>query len=122
MIDCGALVELSEDAKKSWSGPVHYVSLQHVLKPESTTTPLRIVTNSSLSDRNGNSVNTILIKGQNALTYQGDVISCWRNYEVALTSDLTKAYYTMKTGELEMHVRELFGDTVKLTKSGDFWI
>ena len=91
MIEYGALVELSDDIKSSWSGPVHYVSLQHVLKPESTTTPLRIVTNSSLSDRNGNSVNTILIKGPNALTDQRDVISRWRNYEIALMSDLTKS-------------------------------
>jgi hypothetical protein len=98
---------LKEDAKRSWTGPVHYVSLQHVLKPELTTTPLRIVTNSSLSDRNGNSLNAILIKGPNALSDQRDVITRWRNYEVALTSDLTKAYYTMKTGELEMHVRRV---------------
>ena len=72
------------------------------MKP--TTRPLRIVTNTTLSDRNGNSVKTILIKGLNVLTDQGDVITRWRNYEVALTSGLTKAYYTMKTGELEMHV------------------
>jgi hypothetical protein len=87
MIEYGALVELSEETKRSWTGPVHYVSLQHVIKPESATTPLRIVTNSSLSDRNDNSVNTILVKGPNALTDQRDVISRWRNYEVALTSD-----------------------------------
>merc|ERR1719494_1692594 len=40
MIEFGALIELEEDTKRSWTGPVHYVSLQHVLKPESTTTPL----------------------------------------------------------------------------------
>ena len=90
----GALIELKVDTKRSWTGPVHYVSLQHVLKPESTTTPLRIVTNSSLSDRNGNSLNSILIKGPNALTDQRDVITRWRNYEVALTSDLTTRHIT----------------------------
>ena len=50
-------------------------SLQHVLKPESTTTPLRIVTNSSLPDRNGNSVNSILMKGPNSLSDQRAVVS-----------------------------------------------
>ena len=107
MIAYGALVELTEDGMNSWTGPVHYVSLQHVLKPESTTTPLRIVTNSSLSDRNGNSLNSILMKGPNSLSDQRDVISRWRCYEVALSSDLTKAYFAMKTGELEMHVRRV---------------
>ena len=68
MITCGSIVELNPDVIKSWSGPVHYVSLQHVVKPDSTTTPMRIVTNSSLSDRNGNSLNSILMKGPNSLS------------------------------------------------------
>ena len=107
MISCGALVKLSKGDMESWTGPVHYVSLQHVLKPESTTTPLRIVTNSSLSDRNGNSLNSILMKGPNSLSDQRDVLSRWRTYECALSTDITKAYYSMRTGELERHVRRV---------------
>ena len=107
MISFGALVELSKDDKDSWTGPVHYVSLQHVLKPESTTTPLRIVTNSSLSDRNGNSLNNILMKGPNSLSDQRDVLSRWRTYECAVSTDITKAYFSMRTGELERHVRRV---------------
>ena len=106
-IACGALVELSESDMEAWSGPVHYVSLQHVVKPESTTTPLRIVTNSSLADRNGNSVNSILMKGPKSVSDQREVISRWRCYEQALSSDITKAYFTMRTGELEMHIRRV---------------
>ena len=68
MIRHGALVELSKECMKSWTGPVHYTSLQHVLKPESPTTPVRIVSNSSLPDRNGNSLNSIMMKGQNSLS------------------------------------------------------
>ena len=40
MINQGALVELSNEF---WKGAVHYVSLQHVIKSESSTTPHRIV-------------------------------------------------------------------------------
>ena len=118
MIEYGALVELGEDDINAWTGPVHYVSLQHVVKPESTTTPLRIVTNSSLSDRNGNSLNSILMKGPNSLSDQRDVISRWRCYEVALSSDFTKAYFSMKTGELEMHVRRVVW---RYGKTGEKW-
>ena len=107
MLSCGALIELTENDMKSWKGPAHWVSLQHVLKPESTTTPLRIVTNSSLPDRNGNSVNSILMKGPNSLSDQRAVVSQWRCYERGLSSDVTKAYYSMKTGELEMHIRRV---------------
>ena len=107
MIQYGALVELSKDCMTAWKGPVHYISLQHILKPESPTTPIRIVSNSSLSDRNGNSLNSILMKGPNALSDQRDVVSRWRTYESALSTDLTKAYFAMKTGELELHVRRV---------------
>ena len=105
MIKLGALGELTEEEMITWKGPVHYVSMQHVYKPKSPTTPLRIVTNSSLSDRNGISLNSILMKGPNILTNQFEVIARWRNYEEALCSDLTTAYYSMKTGELDMHIR-----------------
>ena len=91
----------------AWTGPVNYISLQHIVKPESPTTSVRIVSNSSLSDRNGNSLNSIMMKGPNALSDQRDVVSRWRTYESALSSDLTKAYFAMKTGELELHVRRV---------------
>ena len=47
------------------------------------------------------------MKGPNALSDQRDVVSRWRTYESALSTDLTKAYFAMKTGELELHVRRV---------------
>ena len=113
MTNCGALVELSKVDLELWKGPVHYVSLQHVLNNDSSTTPLRIVTNSSLSDRNGLSLNSILMKGPNTLSDQWEILTRWRMYETALCSDVTKAYYAIRTGETEKHVRRVvwrFGD------------
>ena len=103
---------------KSWTGPAHWVSLQPVLKPESETTPTRLVTNTSLPDRNGNSVNSILMKGPNSLSDQRAVVSQWRCYEQAISSDVTKAYYAMKTGELEKHIRRVVWRHGKL---GEDW-
>ena len=107
MIAYGALVELQDTELEQWDGPTHYVSLQHVLNEESPTTPLRIVTNSSLSDRKGISLNGILMKGHGTLSDQWDVLTRWRSYEKALCSDVTKAYYALKTGELEKQVRRV---------------
>ena len=97
MISYGALVELSDAELSLWGGPSHYVSLQHVLNEGSATTPLRIVTNSSLSDRKGLSLNNILMKGHDALSDQWDVLARWCMYEMALCSDVTTAYYSLKT-------------------------
>ena len=113
MVKNGWLREITQNDRDIWSGPVNYVSLQHVIKQESTTTPLRIVTNSSLTDRNGVSLNGILMKGPKSISDQREVISRWRSYEVGLSSDITKAYFNIRTGELEMHLRRVvwrYGD------------
>ena len=113
MLAGGAIVELSEEEMASWTGPEHYVSLQHVIKEDSPTTPLRIVANSSLSDKNGVSLNSILMKGPNTLSDQWEVLNRWRMYEKAMCSDITKAYWSLQTGEVEKHVRRVvwrYGD------------
>ena len=68
MLTNGSLVEVSPEEMNMWDGPVHYISLQDVINEDSETTPLRIVSNSSLSDRNGLSLNSILMKGPNTLS------------------------------------------------------
>ena len=107
MLTNGSLVELSPEEMDMWDGPVHYISLQDVINEDSETTPLRIVSNSSLSDRNGLSLNSILMKGPNTLSDQWNILSKWRSYEVALCSDVTKAYHSLRTGEVEKHLRRV---------------
>ena len=69
LLDLGALEEISAQELRSWTGPVHYVSLQHVIDESSATTSLRIVTNSSLkTPGNPHSLNSILAKGPNMLS------------------------------------------------------
>ena len=105
MIRLGALGEPEDTELKQWDGPNHYDSLQHDLNEESPANPLHIVTNSSLSNRKGVSFNGILVKGHDTLSNQWFVLTRWGSYEKALCSDITKAYYTIKTGKLEKHVR-----------------
>jgi hypothetical protein len=107
MLTNGSLVELSPEEMNMWDGPVHYISLQDVINEDSETTPLRIVSNSSLSDRNGLSLNSILMKGPNTLSDQWNILNKWRSYEVALCSDVTKAYHSLRTGEVEKHLRRV---------------
>ena len=82
--------------------------MQLVLNPASTSSPFRVVTNSSCPDPvTKNSLNSILAKGPNDLSDQWEVMARFRNYEVPLTGDVTKAYYFMWTGLLEMHLRRI---------------
>ena len=107
-MDRGAIVKLSEEEMRSYSGPVSYVAHHGVHKPDSTTTPLRVVTNTSLKNANaGLSPNECMQEGPNALASLLEVLIGFRMYEVALVYDMTKAYQSIATGELEKHVRRI---------------
>ena len=68
----------------------------------------------------GLSLNSILIKGHETLFYQCDALMRWRTYEKAPCSDVTKAYYSLKTGELEKHVLEYAEDMEIQTRNGEY--
>ena len=54
------------------------------------------------------------MKGPNSQSDQRAVVSQWRYFEHALSTDVTKAYYSMRTGDLEMHIRHVtwcYGNT-----------
>ena len=106
--DLGAVEEISAQELRSWTGPAHYVSLQHVIDESSATTSLRIVTNSSLkTPGNPHSLNSILAKGPNMLSDPYKIMIRFRHYLRGLSSDVTKAYYQMMTGLVEKHVRRI---------------
>ena len=110
MVDIGALEEMSSTELKMWSGPIHYLPIQGVFKASSTTTPVRLVTNSSLADpETGLSLNSILAKGPMYLNDMWEILVRFRSQEVAVIGDITKAYYQMYTGPMEIHkeVRQL---------------
>jgi hypothetical protein len=112
--DLGVVEEISKTEMQAWKGPVHYISLQHVIIEESASTPLRIVSNSSLkSPGNPHTLNGILAKGPNMLSDPYKILIRFRSYLRGLNSDVTKAYYQMFTGLVEKHVRRMvwrYGD------------
>ena len=86
-----------------YGGPAQYITHHGVLK-DSTSTPLRVVTNSSF--KNGKySLNDILPKGPNSLNDMLEVTVRFRAYENVFAYDLAKAYNTMKSGLVERHLR-----------------
>ena len=107
-IDRGALVRLTQEELDSYSGPISYVTHHSVLKPGSVSTPLRIVTNTSLKNVTaGLSPNECMQEGPNALSSLLEVLIGFRMCEVALVYDMTKAYQSISTGATERHVRRI---------------
>ncbi|XP_041675372.1 uncharacterized protein LOC121530409 [Drosophila eugracilis] len=74
------------------SSPTYYLPHHAVIKPESTTTKLRVVFNASSPSANGTSLNDILHAGpvlQSDLTIQ---ILKWRYFQYVFSADITKMY------------------------------
>ena len=108
MITIGALEEVSAHELKMWSGPIHYLPIQGVFKPTSVTTPLRLVTNSSLVDpETGLSLNSILAKGPMYLNDMWEILVRFRSYEAGLIGDISKAYFQIQTGPVESYCRRV---------------
>ena len=106
MIKRGVIRELSKEEMESWESagnPTNYCSHHAVLK-DSKSTKVRIVTNSSLA-HNGTSLNAILPKGPNSISNLLHVMLRFRSKPYVVIADLSKAYNSIKTSELDAHLR-----------------
>jgi len=77
----------------SYDSPRYYLPRHAVVKPESTTTKLRVVFNASSPSANGTSLNDFLHAGpvlQSDLTIQ---ILKWRYFKYVFSADITKMYH-----------------------------
>ncbi|CAC5362061.1 unnamed protein product [Mytilus coruscus] len=84
------------------SGPVHYIPHHEVLKPESKSTPLRIVFNSS-SSYMGHTLNDYWAKGSNVINDLLAVLIRFRQESIALAGDISKMYNAIRLSSLDQH-------------------
>ena len=90
-----------------YTGPSFYVVHHEVFKEGSTSTPpVRLVINSSLQFK-GRSLNDILMKGPNTLIDLFGVQMRFRSYPVPLVCNIAKMYHSIKTTEVERHLRRV---------------
>jgi len=88
MVDRQVARKLTSKEITSWNGPFFYISHLAVQNPKSTSTPVRIVFNSSQVFQ-GVSLNSFLTKGPDAyINNLLGVILRWREKEVALVADI----------------------------------
>ena len=108
MLTRGCIREISKTELDSWKGGVNYISHHGVVKDTSTTTPLRIVSNSSLiNNKSGYSYNSLLAMGPNSISPLLSVLTTFRSYACIVCWDLSKAYNSICTTDRELHYRRL---------------
>ena len=81
--------KLSKDEIDNYKGPVHYISHHEVLKPDSKSTLVRIVFNSS-ANYMGHVLNDYWAKGPDLLNNLLGVLIRFRENEVAFMGDISK--------------------------------
>jgi hypothetical protein len=89
----GVFRKLSLQEIADYTGPVNYITMVEALKNgPHTTTPLRICMNSSMKQPlpSGKSLNDCLMKGPSALVDLFTITLGMREYQYALTKDLSK--------------------------------
>ena len=91
---------------REYKGPVNYVNHMPVYKPGSTSSPARMVVNSSLQ-YNGKSFNDILMKGPNCLQDIYGIQLRFRKHSFVLVCDIKKFYHTVHTTVTEKHLRRM---------------
>ena len=102
MVSRGVARKLSHEEVRDYKGPVHYIHHHEVLKPESSSTPLRIVFNSSASYM-GQKLNDFWAKGPDILNSLLGVLFRFRQDTVAIAGDISKMYHTVRLSTLDEH-------------------
>ena len=109
MLDRGAARTVTEEELKQFRGQKYYLTHLAVLKPDSKSTPIRIVFNSSASHR-GYSLNDSLMKGPSLLNSLFGVLLRFRQHRYAYIGDLSKMYHSIDIPIADQMMHLSFGD------------
>lgn len=103
MVSRGAAAKLTKEELDSWKGPKWYISHLVAPNPHSSTTPVRIVWNSS-QEFLGVSLNNLLHKGPDVLNPIRGVLLRFRTGLYAALGDVKKMYNSVWLKDEEVHL------------------
>lgn len=113
--------KLSEREIRDYNGPVYYIHHHEVLKPDSSSTPMRIVFNSSASYM-GQKLNDFWAKGPNILNNLLGVLFRFRQEKIAIAGDISKMYHTIKISTLDQHTHRFLWRDMDSNRQPDHYV
>ena len=113
--------KLSKQELEEYKGPIHYISHHEVLRPESKSTPVRIVFNSSAIFR-GHRLNDYWKEGPDLLNDLFGVVLRFRENEVAFIGDISKMYHRIRIPEADQHVHKFLWRNLQTDREPDVYI
>ena len=113
--------KLSEEEEVKYRGPIHYISHHEVLRPDSKSTPCRIVFNSS-ADFRGHVLNDYWAKGPDLLNNLLGVLLRFREEKVAIVGDIKKMYHAVKISLLDQHTHRFLWRDMDTDRDPDTYV
>ncbi|XP_071956947.1 uncharacterized protein [Antedon mediterranea] len=108
--------KIEKNELAEYKGPVHYLSHHPVLKPDSESTPLRIVFNSSASYK-GHVLNEYVAKGPDLNNNLISLLLRFRRERVALVGDIRKMYHSVGMAEMDQHCHRFLWRDMQIERS-----
>ncbi|KAK3737988.1 hypothetical protein QZH41_001003 [Actinostola sp. cb2023] len=113
--------KLTTDDLNTYDGPVHYISHHAVLRPDSKSTPVRIVFNSSASYM-GHALNDYWAKGPDLLNSLLGVLTRFRENDVVILGDIKKMYHSVKIGLVDQHTHRFLWRDLETNRDPDVYV
>ncbi|XP_064104361.1 uncharacterized protein LOC135214230 [Macrobrachium nipponense] len=113
--------KLNIDEISYYNGPVHYLPHHEVHKPDSVSTPLRIVFNSS-SSYLGHILNDYFAKGPDVLNNMTAILIRFRQHAVAIVADIKKMYNSVRISELDQHTHRFLWRDLETDREPDNYV
>ena len=120
MIDRKIAYRLNKNEIFNYDGPIHYIAHSEVLK-ESSSTPLRIVFDSSTSFK-GHRLNDYWAKGPSIINDLFGVLLRFREEQVGIVGDISKMYHTVKTDVFDQHVHRVLWRGLDRSREPDQYV
>ncbi|XP_042883833.1 uncharacterized protein LOC122260556 [Penaeus japonicus] len=121
MIIRGVARKLDKTEIDAYEGPVHYIAHHAVLKPDSVSTPVRIVFDSS-TQYMGHRLNDYWAKGPNILNSLIGILLRFRENYIGIAGDISKMYHSVKLQAEEEHVHRFLWRDMDLTRQPDQYV
>lgn len=121
MVQRGVARKLTKEELSNNKGPIHYISHHEVLKPDSKSTPVRIVFNSSAIYMS-HVLNEYWEKGPDLLNSLLGILVRFRGNQVAFIRDIKKMYHTVKTTVLDQRTHWFLWRDMVTDKAPDSYV
>ena len=121
MVSRGVARKLSKEEIQNYDGPIFYIGHHEVMKPDSASTPCRIVFNSSAKFSN-HILNDYWVKGPDLMNNLAGILMRFREEKVGITGDIRKMYHTIKTSVLDQHTHRFLWRDLQECRRPDVYV